>query len=243
MWSISTCNMPSLHTFEAAEEFWNDAKPWRNRDKSWRPLDSVRMDHKRLVKTDDGSYACVLYNMALVTYYPDQVELEIDSRVSSSAFCWCVQPEGCHITSTNGVHFWSVRTLEGEHFYRPDKTSLVLLRQPKKQWKLDSIPAKTTEWVYDRKLGVQARKLLKPYTTWYETSKRLGMSLPNVWPSVGATNEGLGMLLEQPERINFLEVANLISTPEHALKAAYIYMGAHTEQVVPFDRLPNRTRI
>ena len=243
MWSISTYNIPTLHTFEAAEEFWNKTAPWKNKDESWRPLDSVRMDHKRLVKTKDGGYACVLYNTALVTYYPDKVELELDSRASSSAFCWKVYPAGCSITSANGTPFWGIDTPEGNRFYTYSKTALILSKQPKNQWKLESVPDKPTEWVFDRKLGAQARKLLKPYRTWYETTERLGVKLRSSWHSVGAIGKSLDMLINQPEGINFLEVSELIGSPAFALKEMYIHIGAHTKHNVPFDRLPRKIKL
>lgn len=242
MWQITTRNMPSLHTFEAAKEFWDKTPVWKNKNSSWRPLDSVRMEHKRLVKRDDGSYACVLYQTPMVVYYPDKVELKLHSSPSSSAFCWKVSPAGCNLASSNDQVFWGVDTPDGSRFYDYDKGALVLIKQPGNQWILESEPRSVTEQVYDRKLGAEARRRLKPYADWYNAVKRLGGDLPGRFQTDHEKERGLAMLANQTGNINFLEVAKLIGDPAVVQTIAYEYIGAYSRQTVPHDRLPRRDR-
>lgn len=239
-WSISTRNMQNLHSFAAAESFWNATPLWKNKNVSWRPLDSTRMEHKRLVRNRDGGYECVLYSTALVTYYPDSVYLCAHGSTSSSMFIWRVCPKGCQLTSQNGERFWQVDTPEGKRFYRGD---IELSAQGKNLWKLKSKAETVQERVYDRKVGAEARKLLKPYKDWYTMTTRLGVKLPHgKYLSHYTTAQGIRTLSEAPDNVTqFLTIADMIGSPESATKAAYEEFGAYSYQDVPHDRLPRRT--
>lgn len=243
MWAITTHGMPSLHSFKDAETFWNGQNPWKNRDESWRPLDTRRMEHKRLVKTADGGYMCVLFSTPLVTYYPDKIKLEVYSTPSSAYFSWRVRPLGCRIQSANGRHFWEVDTPEGSRFYTAGKNALELLSVRDGLWKISNKPAEVTEWVYDRKLGAQARKLVKPYATWFNTTQRLGSVLKTHVHDRNHKILQIEHLLADPEKYEaYPRLASYIGHPQNAVNSAYLHLGARTQQPVPHDRLPRRTR-
>lgn len=243
MWAISTYNMPTLHSFGAAEEFWNNAKAWKNEDQSWRPLDGRRMTHKRLVKTSDGGYQCVLFSTPLVTYYPDKIKLEVYATQSSASFSWCVRPLGCRPQSANGRHFWEVDTPDGKRFYTCGSNNLELSSVGNGVWELENKPGDVTEWVYDQKLGAQARKLVKPYATWFATTERLGARLTNYVHNRNHKVHQIEQLLSDPKNYEaYPEYAYYIGHPQNAVNSAYLYLGARTQQPVPHDRLPRRER-
>lgn len=241
MYSISTRNLQSLHSFGAAENYWNNTKAWRKEDPSWRPLDSPRMPHKRLVKNRNGGYECTLFRTALVTYYPDRVVLDTHHSVSSNAFMCCMKPEGCQPVSANADRFWQVNTPDGVRFYRG---YLELSSQGKGLWKLKNKPELIQEKVYDRQTGAEIRKLLKPYTDWYTMTARLGVKLPDSqYMHRGSSAEGIRTLMAQPDNsTQFLSIAELLGSPKRAIKTAYEQLGAYSYQDVPPDRLPRRSR-
>ena len=241
MWAINTHNMPSLRSFHDAESFWNKAVAWKNRDQSWRPLDDRRMDHKRLVKNSHGGFECTLYRTPLVIYYPDTVEVQLHHSNSSSMFIWRVAPKGLSLTSQNGMRFWEVNTPDGVRYYTSSRDGLEFSAQGNNIWQLENKPDHVNEWVYDRKIGAETRKLIKPYTIWYEASKRLGLVVPRTFTR---NTKYLRDLLERPDDSSiFLELNSQIGSPAEVIKAAYLLTGAHTQQSVPHDRLPRKTRL
>ena len=246
MWAITTHNLPSLRSFKEAEKFWAEAKPWKNQDQSWRPLDDRRMKHKRLVKNSDGGYECTLYNTALVTYYPNQVKLAFHTSSSSTAFMWNIRPIGCQLATVKGMQFWSVDTPEGERFYTRSSGGLTLNLVKPGVWELANKPDTVEEWVYNAKQGAYVRKLLKPYTAWYDTTKRIGATLPNLrWgvPTDVIAN-ALSVFEQEPQdHSQFLQMAEILGPPEQATRSAYKHLGAYTKVLVPHDRLPRRIRI
>lgn len=236
MWTIQTHNMPKLRSFAGAEAFWNGSPLWKNRDEAYRPLDSRRMKHKCLVKNRRGGYECTLFRTPLVTYYPDSVELIIDSRRSSTAFIRCVAPRGIDLVNTRGQLFWRVNTPEGRCFYTGSQI-MVFSAQGEGLWKPENPPDPVEERVYNPKLGAQTRKLLKPYTLWYETTKRLGIRFPNTFRRVN--HSALKVLLDEPTNSsNFLALSEEIGPPADAIYAAYKLTGAYSYVPVPPYRLP-----
>ena len=243
-WSIDTHNLKQIHSFAAAEKFWQDSKPFKNQDKSWRPLDNVRMPHKRLVKRDDGGYDCVLYNTAIVKYYPDGVELDFYGTTSTKAFAWCVSPNGCSMVSANGVQFWQVTTPEGERYYPASMNPVRLKLLADGCWKLDGPVNTAHHWAYDPKLGAAARRIIKPYKSWFEVSVRLGAKLISNWITPKPTSAHLDLLIAAPDNvIIFPKLVHGLGKPQDALAALYRHMGAQYRAAVPHDRLPGRNTI
>ena len=239
-----TDDISSIHSYEQAVKTWDSAEEWKNELSSWRPLAGKRMPHKRIVKQTDGGYACVLYSTAMVTYYPDEVVLACDNRSMSHGFSNRVCPSGMRPTSNghgSGM-FWQVETDEGTRFYRQGRERLRLKKTSGVRWKLMNEPATDMEWVYDPKLGAAARKLLKPYDTWYAMTKRLGVNLPSGTEFVPAYHQrAVIKLLEAPDDVaRIAEMAQTIGLPEHARAAAYLHLGARSQVAAPFDRLPRR---
>ena len=238
-----TDDVSSIHSYEQAVKTWNSAEEWKNELSSWRPLAGKRMTHKRIVKQTDGGYQCVLYSTAMVTYYPDEVVLACDNRSMSHGFSNRVCPSGMRPTGNghgSGM-FWQVETDEGTRFYREGRERLRLKKLGNGKWKLMNEPATDMEWVYNPKLGAAARKLLKPYDTWYAMTKRLGVKLPDGATSICTHERTIGWLLEAPDEVaRIAQTAKTVGLPEHARAAAYLHLGARYQVAAPFDRLPRR---
>ena len=241
-----TDDISSIHSYEQAVKTWDSAEEWKNELSSWRPLAGKRMPHKRIVKQTDGGYACVLYSTAMVTYYPDEVVLACDNRSMSHGFSNRVCPSGMRPTSNghgSGM-FWQVETDEGTRFYRQGRERLRLKKTSGVRWKLMNEPATDMEWVYDPKLGAAARKLLKPYDTWYAMTKRLGLSLPDNPGHSHMPNDydrAIEKLLVAPNEVELIaEMAQVIGDPVNARAAAYLHLGARYQVAAPFARLPRR---
>lgn len=60
-----------ISNFAQAEETYKEVKPIRGKDGDIRPLGDRRKQHYRIVKIDDDTYACRLYNTDVATYYRD----------------------------------------------------------------------------------------------------------------------------------------------------------------------------
>jgi len=238
MWSISTRGIRSIHSYEAAAEFWADSKPWDNKPNAV-PLDDRRMQHKSLVKNALGEYECTLFQTAMVTYAKDAVYLRCDNRVSSNMFSNCVAPAGCQPVSHKGTMFWQVSTEAGQQFLCEGVTPLKLQLVSPGIWTLVNKPGTPHEWVYDRKLGAAARKAVKLYCVWYETSLRLGMDLPTHVHGFDYAIPQICELLEKPDVLeNFPALARRIGPPINAVNSAYLMTGARKKMPVPFHRLP-----
>ena len=240
----TTYNIRSISSYEQAVKAWDEGEEFKREHTSWRALENKRMTHKRIVKQTDGGYQCVLYSTAMVTYYPDEVVLACDNRSMSRGFSSRVCPSGTRPTSNghgSGM-FWQVETDEGTRFYREGRERLRLKKLGNGKWKLMNEPATDMEWVYDPKLGAAARKLLKPYDTWYAMTKRLGVNLPSGTEFVPAYHQrAVIKLLEAPDDVaRIAEMAQTIGLPEHARAAAYLHLGARSQVAAPFDRLPRR---
>ena len=237
----TTYNIRSISSYEQAVKAWDEGEEFKREHTSWRALENKRMPHKRIVKQTDGGYACVLYSTAMVTYYPDKIELACDNRSMSNGFSNRVCPSGTQPTSNghgSGM-FWQVETDEGTRFYREGRERLRLKKLGNGKWKLMNEPATDMEWVYDPKLGAAARKLLKPYDTWYAMTKRLGVELPN--ERSGCNPLFISALLEHPDSVKVISnLAQFIGPPDVARAAAYLHLGARYQVAAPFDRLPRR---
>jgi len=120
MWGIKTHNMKNIHSFAAAEKLWNELDKFKGNANAV-PLDGKRKDHMRLERGYGGdSYACVLYQTALVTYFADgHVELKVHDSTSSIRFADCVSPRGCSVLSHKGWMFWQINTPKGTQWLIP----------------------------------------------------------------------------------------------------------------------------
>jgi len=217
-WSISTRNMTSIGSYEQAKKHWNNQPEWRNEHTNRRPLSGKREAHKRLVQQDRGnSYACFLYDTALVTYFADgSVSLRTHDTQSSVMFANCVNPSGCSASSHKGRMFWQVRTDEGTRFYMEGNQALILVPTEKGNWCLTTQPAELTQWVYDRKKGAEVQKMLRPYADWYKLTARLG----------GLPRANLSLSLS-PDSGNVAKVRDFVTDPENFMLLARHYGPPH----------------
>jgi hypothetical protein len=236
-WAINNDIRP-ISDFRGAERLWNVAKPWRNKPSSWRPLANRRMQHKRLVKTEEG-YECVLYRTPIVTYGSDgHIRLRCFDSVSSQIFANCVTPRGCNTVSKNGIMLWQVRTDEGERFYREGKEALHLCPTDKENWCLVNEPGQIYEIRNDRKKRAEVRKMVKPFAEWHTLVSRLqGIARPRYMRHVSpATAETIAPLLNDISA--YPKILNTVETPEALVEALYYVYGGIYKAPVPHDRLP-----
>jgi len=243
MFSISTYNITPIHSLAQAVIAWDKTPVWRNQHASMKPLDTVRMPHKCLVKLSlDQGYDCSLYNTTMVRYCMDgSVELNCHDTTSSAQFVWRVAPNGCTPTSHKGRMYWRVRTDDGDRYYRCGVERLRLQPTAAGNWLLTNKADQPTEWVLDRKLAAQARKLVKPYSQWYAVSQRMGAGATQRLFHYGRDYRipTIRQLLEDHDNpATFLAVAPEIGAPINARNSAYLHLGARTQQPAPFDRLP-----
>ena len=241
MWCISTRGLACINSLAQAAKVWDAAKPWRNEHASFRLLDGPRMHHKRIVKLSEGKgYECVLFSTPMVTYLADgSVKLRCDDRKSSSAFAWCVAPNGCRPVSHKGCMFWRVATDNGDCYYEEGKEALHLRPTAAGNWELVNKAAPQTEWAFDRKLGAQARKLVAPYTLWYTISQRLGMELPAYIQDQDCNlHSVIELLADYDNPAVMANVAPLLGHPDNARNSAYLHLGVRYKVPAPTYRLP-----
>ena len=241
MWSISTHGIAHINNLAQAEAVWDAAKPWRDERVSYRPLDSRRMHHKRLVKlSGNKGYECVLFNTAMVTYLADgSVKLRCHGSVSSSAFARCIAPKGCGPISHKGYMFWRVTTDDGDCYYGEGSEPLHLRPTPSGKWLLVNEAAEQTEWAFDRKLGAQARKLIAPYNLWYTIIQRVGIELPTYENPKDFEDQHIADLLNNPDDAETIaRLAPSLGPPINARNSAYLHLGARFRTPVPSYRLP-----
>lgn len=241
-WSISTRNMTCISSFEAAKKHWNDQPEWKSEHTNRRPLSGRHEPHKRLAQQDTGaSYACILYDTALVTYFADgSVALRTHDSRSSVMFANCVNPSGCSALSHKSRMFWQVRTDGGMRFYMEGDQALILVPTEKGNWCLTTQPAELTRWVYDRKKGAEVQKLLRPYADWYKLTERLGgLSHPATRYQLLAGSGRVILTRElatSPE--SFPTLAQDYGSPEQLRAVFYEATGARYKAPLPHDSLP-----
>jgi hypothetical protein len=237
-WAFSTRHMKRVSSLEAAERLWGTTPPWRTEHTSWRPLAERRAKHKRLVKlSDERGYRCVLGNSPLVTYLADgAIELYCYDTHSSRQFAHCVSPLGCQPISSFGRFFWQVETNKGVRYYRDESSALLLIPTSYGKWKVMNSSYMPYEWRHDRALAAAVRKKLKPYSTWYELTRRLGVPL---YSSAYSHRGAIETLLETPEAYElYPSLAPQLGSPQAFLNLAYEITGARYKVPVPPDRLP-----
>jgi hypothetical protein len=241
-WSISTRDMARIRSFEDAKKHWESQPAWKNELTCWRPLSKPRETHKRIVRQNDGhSYACFLYDTALVTYFADgSVALRTHDTHSSVLFANCVNPSGCSAFSHRGRMFWQVRTDEGTRFYMEGDQALILVPTEKGNWRLTTQPAELIQWVYDRKKGAEVQKMLRPYADWYKLTTRLGgLSHPATRYRLLAGSGRVILARElatSPE--SFPTLAQDYGSPEQLRAVFYEATGARYKAPLPHDSLP-----
>ena len=232
-WGICTRNLKFIGSYEAAKSFWDKSKPFKT-DETSVPLDKKTMFHKRLTKQADGGYACTLYNTAMVTYYPDEVHLCCDDRVSSNAFSWNMCPEATNPASERGRMLWEVVTADGLMFYREGRDALVLQPASPKCWKLINEPAQRTREYLDMVKARPIQALIKPYAKWHRLTTRLGANLRLT--SYFDRRHKLVDDLLAGEPVDYWQLATLVGPPEKVREIAY-----QNKQVFALKVLPNST--
>lgn len=240
MYQVSVHNIPSISSFQKAEAHWNKEKPWRGQESSWRPLDSRHMQHKRIVKNNDGGYECTLHQTIMVTYYPNRVTLGFHGSRSSKAFANRVAPRGCELVNADAT-FWSINTKDGVQYFTKAKQTLSLNLVSDGVWELENEADEVTEWTYNPKQGAHVRKLLGRYATWYRTIERMGMKISCSQALYSQQSVALRALEKDPTNSEiFPDIARVIGSPEKAMPVAYRVFEAYTKEVVPSYRLPRK---
>ena len=238
-WSVHTHKMKTVNSLARATTVWNDAESFpKSVHTSWRPLDSRRQQHKRMVKLgDDRGYECVLYNTAMVTYFADgHVALRCYDSPSSQQFAWKVEPTGCKVTSHKGKMYWEVNTDDGPRFYREGAYPLILAPTAKGNWLLANEPDVDYEMAYDRKLGARVQKQLRPYATWHKVVERMGVK--TMRPGYVCRGHVEGVVPHLGDVSRYPDISKNLGAPENFLEHLYIIAGAKYKSPVPYDRLP-----
>jgi len=242
-YSISTHGMSCIYSLAQAAKFWSEQPVWKGRSASWKPLDSTRMPHKRIVKlADDKGYELTLYGTPMVTYFADgRVALRCYDSFSSMTFAWRVCPPGCRPTSQKGRMYWEVDTPEGKRFYKEDTIPLMLTPtgDGAQLWRLTTEPLTEKEWHYDPKLGAQARKIIKPYCQWHNVMVRLTGAMPPGATWSGQRKQAARALIDDPDNVElYPQIAESLGYPADARKYAYLEFGARYQTDAPHDHLP-----
>lgn len=238
-WHINTHDITGVSSFICATKVWEAAQPWRNQHTSWRSLAGRRMFHKRIVRLSDArGYDCVLYNIAIVSYYADgSVALRCYDSVSTQAFAWKVKPDGCSPVSSQGRMFWQVRTDKGARFYRQGTEALMLVPTALGNWQLSEPAEPQHELVNDRIKRAAVRKQIKPYALWHAAVSRLqGRPFEQHWQIV-EPGAALNMLPKLGSPECYPGIAR-IATPVALTDALYRATGAVYRAPVPPNRLP-----
>lgn len=237
-WSIHTNDMARISSYRDAENHWESKPEWKNEYTTWRPLAGRRKRHIRLEKHNGGgSYECVLYQTALVTYWSDgSVTLRTYDSNSSVLFAARVSPGNCSPISHRGGMYWKIWADKGLQFHR----GTIQLRPHEKGWEIKNLDqlSPELEWVTDLKKAAQTRKLLRPYTQWHEMTSRLKrLPAPHMHSSIYDAH--VSQLLQNPTEFeDYPELAQVITPGPYLRNTAYRLTGAHTKVPVPFDRLP-----
>lgn len=112
---IKTNHLPQILNVAHAETIFNKRKPWRNPrhgNENARPLDNFSRNkkHMALVKHEDGSYSCRLYETDLIRYHADgRITITAYPTQSSVAFVNSILPSGLSVAfydDANVVHMY-----------------------------------------------------------------------------------------------------------------------------------------
>jgi hypothetical protein len=165
-----TTDYPSIPNYAAAEQRWNEVKPWRGEIGEWdeRPLSNHRWQrrkhHMSIRKLTDGSYVCKLYYTDCVTYRPDGVIL-VQSYPSSStsAFIRALLPRvDCSFAGEPMVLWLHGMTHGNVQGIRADGGAIPLVYQPGDRYEL-APGFKPTPFQRPQVNRVKARAALKQY--------------------------------------------------------------------------------
>lgn len=134
--SSSARDLPTLNSYDAAHDFWDKIKPWRNSDDTnTRPLAARACHHKTIRKLADGSIACRLWSTDVVVYHPDgAITIDGYNSVTTNVFVNRVLPNRAHVSFTKpcGFVFQSWVDSDGsiaERLWRFDGRAMTILRE------------------------------------------------------------------------------------------------------------------
>lgn len=71
MFQVSMRHVPTIRDFAEAERQWAARNPWRSGDPDEKMLGSRHQKNLKLHHVDDGGIAAKLYNLDVITWYPD----------------------------------------------------------------------------------------------------------------------------------------------------------------------------
>lgn len=241
---IDTHDMPRIGSWMDADS-WYKQTPFPIRRKEWaeapnaRPLSSIRMFHKRIVKNGDD-YELTLYGTPLVTYHKDGTVTSIQyDTVSSQAFHWRVRPEGIHYRKASGGKILLQLNPGGSRFVEYVQGARIKVKCKDGVWTAISGTEQRTREFLKHKESREAAKKLKPLMSWYDASVKLGATFVCAAPKRHELDYRLHCL-EDPEQYEDLAIF-LWDKPKFR-KAYYDALDLYEKRPIPNTEPPVRQR-
>ena len=241
---IETHDMPCIKSWEEAHK-WYTQTPSPVRRKEWReapnarPLASVRMLHKRIVKVGED-YELTLYDTPLVTYHKDgTVTSAQHGTISSAAFHWRMRPGGMHYRKASGGKTLLCLNPGSQNFTEFVQGDRIKLEWKDGLWKVvEGAEQRTREYLKHAEARAAA-KALKPLFAWYDASVKLGYRFPNM----SAGRHAIWTLLhclEDPEQ--YIEFGPFLHDKPKFRKAYYDALDLYEKRPIPNTEHPVRQR-
>lgn len=241
---IDTRDIPRITSWGEAHK-WYEQTPFPVRRKEWReapnarPLASVRMFHKRIVKVGED-YELTLYKTPLITYHKDGTVTSVQhDTVSSQAFHWRVRPEGIHYRRASGGKQLLCLNPGSSHFTEYVQGDRIRLKHEDGLWKVvEGAEQRVREYLKYAEAREAAKKL-KPLFVWYDTSVKLGARFLTMSAGRHAIWDRLPCL-EDPEQ--YIEFGQFLHDKPKFRKAYYDALNLYEKRPIPNTEYPVRQR-
>ncbi len=239
MFQIEVRSMPSLQSFAACKQWYEQTKKPKGVDwkENERPLDSVRMHHKRIVLNSAGGYELTLYRTPLVTYWPDgTVTVHLHDSRSSQSFLGRMLPGGLAINTKSRI-LLSVDTDSGVRWVQAGPDGVMLERAEYNRWRIiNEVEQRRREFV-NRQKSSDVRKTIKPFLTWYRAASKIIPFEKRHFGSGTALS-----IFDVTKTEDWPKLAEFVHNEEVFRDRAYDYFGAREVLPIPDDTPPRRGR-
>lgn len=161
MYSIDTRQLPRISSFDEAKARWEAVTPIRG--STLRPIGDRRKKHMQIVKYDEDTYSCRLYQTDLVTYKSNgDVIINFGgwNTLSSRKFVERVIPWRYSIR-TNKSRLHIVDHQNYKAYYIPDNSPVTIRADGHVVGALQPIKC-----VVDREATAEVRRVYKPFLAW-----------------------------------------------------------------------------
>lgn len=232
--AIQSHRLPFLSSYQDCKEWFNRTEPSKRAgwEDNWRPLDRNTMPHKRLVKRNDNSYSCTLYQCDHVVYHESgQVEVQLYPSNSSNAFLYRMLPSGISVDNT----LLCVETEEGTAWFASNGRPFLLRPCGNALWQIIGGAKDRQREFIDKEKSAEVRQTIKPFMDWYKATEKLvdrGVQF-NAFPDrishLDVTNSD-----------HWLELAEFMKNPDKFRDALYRIHGAKEVRVIPNTTPPAR---